>query len=218
MKKIYLFRHGETDWNKDKSMKYSKDAYDCYLNENGKEQAKKNAEFLKDKGIQHVYTSNLKRANETGKILADSLGINYSVVDGLEEFSVYDDSVIGLTRQQIRNKIGNFCYLLLKGTKDQLMDWRPLKCETKREARKRIVNAISNICKNDKNDVIAIASHGTILRQFLIANNYNDYSPMKNCEVIEAEYDNGKIKIIGRIKDENKRFKRQKDCNMGSRC
>lgn len=203
MKKIYLFRHGQTDWNKYKETKYSKEAHDTNLNELGREQAKQNAIFLKDKGIQYVYTSNLKRAKESGQILADYLGVGCEAVEGLNEFSIFDDSVVGMTRKEIRNKIGNFYYLLLKGTKNQLMDWRPLNCETKREARQRIIDTIYNICRNDKHDVIAIASHGVILRQFLISCDFEDCSNIKNCEVIEAEYDDDKIKIIGRIRYED---------------
>ena len=108
MKKIYLFRHGQTDWNKYKETKYSKEAHDTNLNELGREQARQNAIFLKDKGIQYVYTSNLKRAKESGQILADYLGVGCEAVEGLNEFSIFDDSVVGMTRKEIRNKIGNF--------------------------------------------------------------------------------------------------------------
>ena len=41
MKKIYLFRHGETDWNVKNVIQCTKDTE---LNENGIKQAEKNAE------------------------------------------------------------------------------------------------------------------------------------------------------------------------------
>lgn len=203
MKKIYLFRHGQTDWNKYKDTKYSEENHNVWLNEVGREQAKQNAIFLKDKGIQYIYTSKLKRAYETAKILADYINVGYEIVDGLEEFTIYDDSVIGLSRLEIREKIGLDLYRKLKDSKDELMDWRPFNCETKREARKRITDTIYNICKNDKHDIIAISTHGVILRQFLISCNFENYDDIKNCEVIEAEYDDNKIKIIGRIRYED---------------
>lgn len=108
MKKIiYLFRHGETDWNKNKDIKYSEKVHNVFLNQNGREQAKKLTEILKDKNIEHIYTSKLKRANETAKILADVINIDLEIIDGLEEFSIYDNSIIGLTRQEIIDiKIG----------------------------------------------------------------------------------------------------------------
>ncbi len=202
MKKVYLFRHGETNWNRNKDTKYCEEVHNVGLNELGIEQAKQNAISLKDSGIQHVYTSKLKRANETGKILAEFLNVGYEAVDGLEEFSMYDDSVIGLTRAEIKEKIGAENHSLCMNSKDELMDWRPLNCETKREARARIVNTVNNICKTTPYDVIGIASHGVIIRELLKACDFADFSKMKNCEVVEAEFDDGSIKILNRIKND----------------
>ncbi len=50
-KKLYLFRHGETDWNNRTITAYSPEVNDIELNEKGLEQARKNAEFLKDSKI-----------------------------------------------------------------------------------------------------------------------------------------------------------------------
>ena len=120
MKKIiYLFRHGETDWNKNKDIKYSEKVHNVFLNQNGREQAKKLTEILKDKNIEHIYTSKLKRANETAKILADVINIDLEIIDGLEEFSIYDNSIIGLTRQEIIDiKIGKDKWAKFKKEKD----------------------------------------------------------------------------------------------------
>ncbi|MDD2840538.1 MAG: histidine phosphatase family protein [Rickettsiales bacterium] len=54
MKKLYLFRHGETDWNKEGRCQYS---IDIELNETGLQQAKENAKFLQNLGIKHIYSS-----------------------------------------------------------------------------------------------------------------------------------------------------------------
>jgi len=200
MKKFYLFRHGETDWNKNKDARYSEKVHDVGLNEAGIEQARQNALGLKDTGIQFVYTSKLKRANETGKILAEFLNVGYKIVDGLEEFSIYDDSVIGLTRAEIKDMIGAENHKLCMESRDALMDWRPLNCETKREARSRIVNTIQNICRNTPYSIIGIASHGAIIREFLKAYNFEDISKLENCEVVEAEFEGDLIKILQRTK------------------
>lgn len=203
MKKLYLFRHGETDWNKNKQQKYSEEVHNVWLNDLGVEQAKKNAENLKDKNIQIIYTSPLKRALQTAQILSDTIGVDIKIVDDLQEYSIYDDSVIGLNRKEIKEKIGVEKYAKYIEERDALLDWRPLKCETKREARNRIFNAIVNICKSEKSDIIGISSHGAILRELLRMLNFEDDSKIANCEVIEAEFDGNKLKIIRRVKDEN---------------
>lgn len=104
MKKIYLFRHGETSWNASKDIPYCEENHNVYLNEVGIKQAEKLAEYLQDKNIQKIYTSKLKRANQTGKIVADFIDVECETVDGLEEYSYYDDSLLGITRRDI-NKI-----------------------------------------------------------------------------------------------------------------
>ncbi|WAM30642.1 histidine phosphatase family protein [Caldicellulosiruptor naganoensis] len=59
MKRFYLVRHGETDWNKYNKVQGS---IDTDLNETGIEQAKKIAERLKDEKIDIIFSSTLKRA------------------------------------------------------------------------------------------------------------------------------------------------------------
>ncbi|WAM32855.1 histidine phosphatase family protein [Caldicellulosiruptor morganii] len=59
MKRIYLIRHGETDWNRYNKVQGS---IDTDLNETGIQQAKKLAERLKNEKIDIVFSSTLKRA------------------------------------------------------------------------------------------------------------------------------------------------------------
>lgn len=205
MKKIiYLFRHGETDWNKNKNIKYSNKVHDVFLNQNGREQAKKLTEILNDKNIEHVYTSKLKRANETGKILAETINVGFEIVDGLEEFSIYDSSVIGLTRQEIVDiKIGKEKWKKFKEEKDAFLDWRIFpSCETKREARERIFNTIIKICQETPYSVIGIASHGNVMLELLRKLDFVNQEKLTNCEIVKLKYDND-LSIIERIKTIN---------------
>ncbi len=75
--KIYVARHGETDWNKEMRAQGSKD---IALNENGIKQAEALREEIKDLDFEICYASPLKRASETAKI----------VVNGRCEI-IYDD-------------------------------------------------------------------------------------------------------------------------------
>lgn len=196
MKKIlYLFRHGESEWNADKTLKYSKEVQDAKLTEKGIQQAKELAEKLKYSNIQHIYVSSLIRAVETGQIVADALGVQLEIVDNLKEFSLYDDSCIGLRKSEIADMIGLENREKQLFERDEMMDWRPLNCETKREARTRIYATILHICEATKYDIIGIGSHGTILKEFLRACNYENDSNLKNCECFKAEFDGEKFTI-----------------------
>lgn len=66
VKKWYLIRHGETDFNK-KRFFYGK--ADVSINETGKEQAALLHQLMKGRSISRVYTSQLKRTQETAAII-----------------------------------------------------------------------------------------------------------------------------------------------------
>ena len=61
--RIYIVRHGETDWNL--NFKVQGGSSDIPLNQNGFEQAKKIAQRLKDEKVSAIYSSPLKRAIDT---------------------------------------------------------------------------------------------------------------------------------------------------------
>ncbi len=74
MKRLILVRHGETEWNSDKRIQGS---VDVPLSERGVAQAKALASTLAERGerFDRLYTSDLARSHETGRILADRLGV-----------------------------------------------------------------------------------------------------------------------------------------------
>ena len=77
--KLYLIRHGETDWNKEFKIQGSSD---IELNEYGRELA-----FITREGLRHIpfdiaYTSPLKRAKETAEII---LGGRYMKINGFKK-------------------------------------------------------------------------------------------------------------------------------------
>ncbi|WP_041737561.1 histidine phosphatase family protein [Caldicellulosiruptor owensensis] len=66
MRRIYLVRHGETDWNR---LNLVQGSIDTELNSTGIEQAKKIAERLKNKKIDIIFSSTLKRAYTTASYI-----------------------------------------------------------------------------------------------------------------------------------------------------
>ena len=88
--KIYLMRHGETDWNKERRMQ---GWTDIPLNEFGLDLARKTAEGLKDVTFDAVFSSPLQRASVTANMIAANsnmtaetdrrlLEINFGIGDG----------------------------------------------------------------------------------------------------------------------------------------
>ena len=84
MAKLYLIRHGETDYNN--ALRFQGQT-DIPLNEKGIEQAKKAADFFRDIPLQAIYTSTLIRAKTTAEIIAGVKGMDVQETDALREMS-----------------------------------------------------------------------------------------------------------------------------------
>lgn len=76
--RIYLIRHGETDWNLEGKLQGRED---IPLNDNGIQQAKICGQAFKEREIKVILTSPLIRAKKTAEIIAEMAGINQVIVE-----------------------------------------------------------------------------------------------------------------------------------------
>ncbi len=79
MNKIFLVRHGQDT---DNAAGILNGRRDTELTEFGREQARRVAEKLRGNDVRIIYTSPLKRAYETARIISVALGINEIIADG----------------------------------------------------------------------------------------------------------------------------------------
>ncbi len=84
---IYLVRHGETEWNRDRRFQGQ---LDVPLSMVGREQAEAVAHWLARQPVHFtaIYTSDLKRASQTAQAIGDRLGITPQPVTALREIHV----------------------------------------------------------------------------------------------------------------------------------
>jgi len=82
MTRIYLVRHGQTQWNKEQVFRGT---IDVPLNEFGQEEARLAANALRDRPIRAVYASPLARATETAAAIAEIHGLEVKAVEGLTD-------------------------------------------------------------------------------------------------------------------------------------
>jgi len=101
--RLILIRHGETDWNREKKVQ---GISDISLNEMGVRQAHKLALSLKDEKISAIYTSPLKRAYETARIIGQFHEASIHVENGLMEMNPGDFE--GLHFQELRDYYKDF--------------------------------------------------------------------------------------------------------------
>lgn len=85
--KLYLLRHGETDWNKEWRLQGS---FDIPLNEKGIAQAQDAALRYKDLSFDVVISSPLQRALNTARIIAEPHGLTVQTDERLREICFGD--------------------------------------------------------------------------------------------------------------------------------
>jgi phosphoserine phosphatase len=83
--RLLLVRHGETEWNRQTRFQGQ---IDVPLNDNGRQQAQKAAQFLKDVAIDFAVSSPMLRPKETAEIILSSHpDLELQLYDGLREIS-----------------------------------------------------------------------------------------------------------------------------------
>jgi probable phosphoglycerate mutase len=75
---LYLVRHGETDWNRQRRIQGSTD---IPLNDTGRMQAARTGRLLASRSWDGVVSSPLSRALETGVIVADAVGLDEADIE-----------------------------------------------------------------------------------------------------------------------------------------
>lgn len=159
VKKWYLIRHGETDFNK-KRFFYGK--ADISINETGKEQASKIHQLLKGRAISRIYTSQLKRTLETAAIIfPDQIPTAYKALNERD---------FGLWEGRTANEIQVAFPLVWEEWLESPFDVTPSKAEPFQKFKDRVQSIVEEI-RETEDDEIAIVGHLGVLRliyQFLV--------------------------------------------------
>ena len=159
VKKWYLIRHGETDFNK-KRFFYGK--ADVSINETGKEQASQIHQLLKGRAISRIYTSQLKRTLETAAIIfPDQIPTAYKALNERD---------FGLWEGRTANEIQAAFPLVWEEWLESPFDVTPSKAEPFQKFKDRVQSIVEEI-RETEDDEIAIVGHLGVLRliyQFLV--------------------------------------------------
>jgi broad specificity phosphatase PhoE len=94
---LLLARHGETEWNRQRRFQGHADRP---LNDVGRRQARELAELLLSADVAAIYTSPLRRASETARIVSAQLDLEPRELEALREIDVGDWQ--GLTIDEVK--------------------------------------------------------------------------------------------------------------------
>ena len=153
MTTILLARHGQSDWN---AARRWQGHADRPLTELGRAQAAALAERLGEIDLDAVYSSDLRRAYETAKAVADSKGLKVRTSRDLREVDV--GSWSGLTLEEARERFTQGYERWVVGEPG----WTD--GETYEEMAERVLGAVWRIIRAHAGGTALVVSHGGPIR------------------------------------------------------
>ncbi len=183
--KLYLIRHGQTDWNVAGKIQGSTD---IPLNDMGRRQAACLARGMEKRPVEKVFTSTLSRAYETGLAIGKSPNVPVEQLEGLEEvgYGVWE----GMTMEEIQEKYPKELELWYNSP----VDVAPPEGESQVQVYDRCGRALETILAQARGDV-AIVSHGAtvvFLLEYLLRDTRRDEDEdiiVGNASISTIEYD-----------------------------
>jgi len=155
MTKIILIRHCQTEDNAAGHMQgYSNDSA---FTEEGKIQAEKLLNRLKDEPIKNIYCSDLGRAIKTAEAIAKAHNLEVVPVKELRECDIGDWKVLPV-KEGINKWIKYYDEEKAKGINRE--EIRPPNGENSFDHQKRVMQAINKIISDNPEDTVVIVGHG----------------------------------------------------------
>ena len=151
MTTLHLIRHGETAWNAERRFQGQSDVP---LSDRGREQADELAELLAGRRIGAVYSSDLSRALETARPLAERLGLEVVVDTRLRER--HFGWAEGRTDDEVEGRYPSAWWANPDG--------RIPGGESRRDVWSRVAGFLDELLADPPADEVAIVTHGGAIR------------------------------------------------------
>ena len=194
MTTILLIRHGQSEANLTGVFAGN---YDSPLVELGFKQAEKTAEFIAENyKVDKVYASDLIRAFETGKTVANKLGLEVIPEPGMREIRA--GKWEGIEFEKIISDFPEEYARWIEGTGDSGCPGG----ENVRILCERVMNTLTELAEENDGKTIAIATHATPIRVSQTFITYGTVDEMvkvmwvPNASVTEIKYNNGKWELV----------------------
>ena len=182
--KIYLIRHGQTDWNLEGKIQ---GRHDVSLNKTGLKQAELLAMGMDKRPVVQIFSSRQKRALETAQAVGRRQHVAVTVIDGLEEveFGEWEGKTWDEISREYPEEFKVWC--------TEPAEIVPPGGESRPQIYRRIGNALNEILRRSRGD-IAIVSHGAALAymvSLMLEKELGDHDEIivKNASISTVEYD-----------------------------
>lgn len=175
-KKIYIIRHGQTDYNLQNIVQGS--GVDTDLNDRGRQQAQAFFDRYKDVPFQKVYTSALRRTHQTVKRFLE-LGLPHEQLAGLNEISWGTKEGNKVTPSE-----DEYYHYMLKQWQLGNTGLKIEGGESPDDVVKRMQPAVDHIMSRTDEQTVLICMHGRAIRILMcLLLNY----PLKSMDMFEHE-------------------------------
>lgn len=199
--KFYVFRHGQTDWNRERRIQGHSN---IPLNDEGRRQATQLREILSHLNLDIIFSSDLERAYETALIASDGLAIEVIKDQRLRE--AHFGQAEGMLIEDIIKTFGEDSWTRFMKLDANHLDISFPDGETRRNSILRMRSVIDELIKKNEYQRIGISTHGGVVRNLLGSYLMDKSSgqsfdiPIPNCVVYELSYEAGEFNISGPLK------------------
>jgi broad specificity phosphatase PhoE len=190
---VYLVRHGATEWNVNKR---AQGMADIELNAEGHKQAIATAQGLAHVDLAAVFSSDLKRAVDTARPIAEAHGLEVVFDPGFREID--QGEWTGLEVSEIKNRWPDL--------------WGPARHysarpggESPQQVRARALKALAKVVAAHPDDDVVVVSHGGTIRW--LAADALGYDDRRSARIrglgnggvvsVEAQIDDGRVVLSG---------------------
>jgi broad specificity phosphatase PhoE len=174
-RQIFLFRHGQTDWNKEGRIQGN---IDVPLNDFGRTQAARLQPIFRELGIQAILSSDLSRARQSAELATSELDIPLHLDPGLRE--IHLGKLEGLSRAEIEERFGIQFSQNLSHRPLSDQEITALSSEHGSQVVARALQALDRFFGESHGaeiERLAVASHGGVVRRVLQAALATDVFP-----------------------------------------
>ena len=160
MGRLYIVRHGETEWNAQGRIQGHTDVD---LSDHGRQQARAIAQRLSGVNFDVIYSSDLSRSRETAQIILGQRPTSLHSTDRLREFhkGVFE----GLTVHEYMRRYPDQYQASLVND----LDFAPTGGETIRQTSARMAGFVSDLKKRHQDETVLVVGHGGSLRSAVVA-------------------------------------------------
>ena len=183
-KTIYIFRHGETNWNVENRIRGQYEDSSLKFTDKGIKQIDNISLLLKKHNIEFIYSSDLIRTKNTVALANKNLKIPMSFHKELRAWNVGKFQGLPLS-----------VFLKDQEGKDAILDYNKVVTdgESINQLRERIMLFLENYVVKSSYNIVAIITHGATMSNLKSVIDGEEYIDIDYCKIV---YSNKKFKVI----------------------